>query len=425
MPELNDIREVKQNQLGVEANAPIDLVPNSTTTLPPSFAGIGVNEARRALDEVSRNTITPPSEANITKNMWLGSFMVGLSAALASGNAAGGITAGLWAAIAVHDGGYALRQRAEHVDGLLAQGYSFPAVLKWYEDGDNKSLEDEYKEMGRNAREDAQLKQQQSQFEVTNDRLNDQFDKNMDMQNRRFGEQIRHAMAMEAAAEGSATRAADAANRSERRLDIQERRQLHSEFNDTIKGPKQKQYYMRMAEESVKQLRAYVAAGDKAGAAGAYHNTVTNLARASVGGNASLTPEQIEGSVGLPAVIDSKTNDASLAVNGLPTEVFIKTMEKQIANDIKNENKTLINQGGNFYRSMIDSGYTPEEAQKLVTMGLMGTAIGPHEWGGVGQQQGSQPTSTTKAAPNVGDVIKGYRYKGGDPSSRDSWEKAE
>lgn len=423
MPVLNDLRQVQQNQQDVEANAPIDLVPNSTVDTSHPLFQFDASAAKRALDEVSQRTITPPSEANITKNMWLGSFMVGLSAALASGNAAGGITAGLWAAIAVHDGGYALRQRAEHVDSLLSQGYSFPAVLKWYEDGDNKSLEDEYKEMGRNAREEAQLKQRGDEFKITNERLNRQFNGNMSMQNARFGEQVRHAMAMEEAAKGAADRAATSADRSERRLDIQDRRQLHSEFNDTIKGAKQKQYYMRMADESIKQLRAYVAAGDKAGAAEAYHNVRNNLARAAVGGNASLTPEQMEGATGLPALIDSKANEMNIAVNGLPTEMFMRATEKQIADDIQNENKTLIGQGRNFYKSMVDSGYTPEEAQRLVTMGLMGTAIGPHEWGsGEGVQQ---PPAKQQGAPNVGDVIKGYRYKGGDPSSRDSWEKAE
>lgn len=175
MPELKDIREVQENQQSVEANAPIDLVPSATVDTSHPLFQFDASAARRALDEVSQRTITPPSEANITKNMWLSSFMVGLSAALASGNAAGGITAGLWAAIAVHDGGYALRQRSEHVDDLLAKGYSFPAVLKWYEDGDNKDLEAEYKEMGVNARDALNRNEKIREFDAKERRAGEEF----------------------------------------------------------------------------------------------------------------------------------------------------------------------------------------------------------------------------------------------------------
>ncbi|WP_310606718.1 hypothetical protein [Buttiauxella brennerae] len=431
MTTLNDNRQAEQAQQGVLAVQPINLLPGAMTNTDHPIFAISQEYTTRGTEYIQQmRQLTPPSEANIEKNMWISSFMIGLSAALASGNAAGGITAGLWAAIAIHDGGYALRQRGEHVDSLLKQGYTFPAVLKWYEDGDEKVLEQEYKQMQENTRFTLREQQQDRQFndrmDMEDKRMNQrdqQFNARMNMEGARFGEMVRHNMASEQAAIAASQRAGESADRAERRLDISERRQLHSEFNDTIKGAKQKQYYMRMAEKSVEQLKGYVASGDKAGAAEAYHNVRNNLARASIGGNASLTPEQIQESTGLPSLMDEKANEMGLAVNGLPTQMFIRTTEKQISDDILNEQNTIKEQAKSFFDTMIADGYSTEEAARYVNHGMMGTAIGNLDLDGNASKAAGGESTAGKAAPAVGDVVKGYRFKGGDPSQSDSWEK--
>lgn len=124
--------------------------------------------------------VKAPSESDIRDGMWESSFVVALLAGLATGNAAAGITGGLWAAIAVHDEGYARRDRAQYVTQLYSQGISAPAIMQWYETGDTKILEQEKDRIQREADHKDELQQrgldraQQKTFhadEMTNARL--------------------------------------------------------------------------------------------------------------------------------------------------------------------------------------------------------------------------------------------------------------
>ncbi|EEF3101614.1 hypothetical protein QB940_000839 [Salmonella enterica] len=60
--------------------------------------------------------IEPPSEGEIRRESWIASGVMGLLGALVTGNPASGIAIGMQAALALHDHGYDLRQRAEHQD---------------------------------------------------------------------------------------------------------------------------------------------------------------------------------------------------------------------------------------------------------------------------------------------------------------------
>lgn len=131
--------------------------------------------------------VDAPSESDIRDGMWESSFVVALLAGLATGNAAAGITGGLWAAIAVHDEGYARRDRAQYVTQLYTQGISAPAIMQWYETGDTKILEQEKDRIQREA-------DHKDELEMQNERMkqqDDQFNKRMDMDNRRMGDMER------------------------------------------------------------------------------------------------------------------------------------------------------------------------------------------------------------------------------------------
>ncbi|MBF4180590.1 hypothetical protein [Lelliottia nimipressuralis] len=122
---------------------------NVPTVLSMSDLYASARAARNAMPDVQ-----PPSDDEISEQMWLSSGLVGLIAALASGSAAGGIAAGMTAALAVHDHGYGLRQRGEYVMELHEKGYSNPAILNWYETGDNKELDKERDQMDKLANEE-------------------------------------------------------------------------------------------------------------------------------------------------------------------------------------------------------------------------------------------------------------------------------
>lgn len=42
-----------------------------------------------------------------------------------------------------------------------------------------------------------------------------------------------------------------------------------------------------------------------------------------------------------------------------------------------------------------------------------------------GQAPSAAPIGTKKAAPEVGTIVRGFRFKGGDPSKKESWEKVQ
>lgn len=175
--------------------APID----TGSTVPPFY------QTNHVAAELAKNPqITPPTTGEIHKQMWVSSMMMGLMTALATGNVAGGIAGGMWAAIGVHDYGYSLRQRSEYIDQLKGDGYSMPAILKWYEDGDSKELDKERQDMlqrDRMAQQDRQfntrLEQQDREFNQRQAQQASEFGQRMAMEGARLGAMERHQNAME------------------------------------------------------------------------------------------------------------------------------------------------------------------------------------------------------------------------------------
>ncbi|MDK9364171.1 phage DNA ejection protein [Lelliottia wanjuensis] len=173
------------------------------------------------------------------------------------------------------------------------------------------------------------------------------------------------------------------------RMNMQEKRLFQQQIKDTIKGPQQKQYYMQMAEKAMDQLDGYKKAGNKAGAAEAYHNVRNSLARAAMGGNATLNEAQIEQATGLPAFMDEKANTLGLKAHGMPSKMFMDSTRQQIKDDLKNERETIKNQGYQFYTSLLAQDHTPEEANKIINGALAGTAIGAQDWSKMGPDNSS------------------------------------
>ncbi|QHA89570.1 hypothetical protein [Serratia rhizosphaerae] len=136
--QLEQQRQLQIAQERAQAIQPVTVTPNQGSVVPAVYQR---NYVQEEMDKYPQ--ITPPTEENIKKNMWIASGMVGLMAALATGNVAGGIAAGMVAAVGVHDHGFDLRQRAQYIRRLQEDGYSYPAILAWYKTGDNKELDKE------------------------------------------------------------------------------------------------------------------------------------------------------------------------------------------------------------------------------------------------------------------------------------------
>lgn len=136
--QLEQQRQLQIAQERARAIQPVTVTPNQGSVVPAVYQR---NYVQEEMDKYPQ--ITPPTEENIKKNMWIASGMVGLMAALATGNVAGGIAAGMVAAVGVHDHGFDLRQRGQYIRRLQEDGYSYPAILAWYKTGDNKELDKE------------------------------------------------------------------------------------------------------------------------------------------------------------------------------------------------------------------------------------------------------------------------------------------
>lgn len=366
---LQNQQQDEQAAAGYDAVIPAQI--DTGSTVPPFY------QTNHVAAEMAKNPqITPPTTGEIHKQMWVSSMMMGLMTALATGNVAGGLVGGMWAAIGVHDYGYSLRQRSEYIDRLKGDGYSMPAILKWYEDGDSKELDKERQDMlqrDRMTQQDREfnqrLDQQDRQFNQREALQQAEFGQRMAMEGARLGAMERHQQVME----GIAAQRAQGSTIAEKRL-------LQSQIRDTIKGAQQKQYYMQMAAKAMDQLKTYKQSGNRAGAAEAYHNVRNALARASLGGNATLTADQIEQSTGLPAWFDKKANELGITSNGMPSDMFIDSTDQQIKDDLHNEQQTILEQGQQFHSSLVGQGYSNDDANELVNGAMTGTAIGARDW---------------------------------------------
>lgn len=399
-----DLEAQRQNQeVETQAQAAIATpLQNNGATIPPGYQYMDLKG--RAI----QNPFQPPSTGEIHQQMWIGSFMLALMAGLASGNPAAAIVGGMWGAIGIHDYGNTLQQRAQWTDKLQKDGYSIPAIMKWYEDGDASELDKERTAM----REDKRMKMEDEHYR-----------ENKEQQERFHNDQIREQEATRAAADArfyAGQRMADAraeralqaqtANqeRADERLEKQAQTQLDSELRKTIDQPKQKQYYMQMAEKAMDDLTRYREAGNTAGMAEAYHNVRNNLARASLGGAATLTEHDIEGATGLPQWSSSKANELGILAHGKPSDEWMHATASQIQDDIKNERATIQQQGQQAYDNLVAANVPPEVASARVNKALIGTGLGAQDW------SKTAPEPEKPAAPTAGqvdDVMAKYGFK--------------
>lgn len=176
---LQNQQQDEQAAAGYDAVIPAQI--DTGSTVPPFY------QTNHVAAEMAKNPqITPPTTGEIHKQMWVSSMMMGLMTALATGNVAGGLVGGMWAAIGVHDYGYSLRQRSEYIDRLKGDGYSMPAILKWYEDGDSKELDKERTDMLQRDK----MTQQDREFNQRLDQQDRQFNQREALQQAEFGQRM-------------------------------------------------------------------------------------------------------------------------------------------------------------------------------------------------------------------------------------------
>lgn len=217
---LQEQRQNEQTANNMLAAAPASINPNNANIDPWQ----GVRDSANEYIKTSR-TVTPPSEGEIHKRMWESSMMTGLIITLATGNVAGGLAAGMWGAVAVHDYGYTLRQRAEHVPQLQAEGYSMPAILKWYEDGDNSELDKERMEKEKVREFDLGRQDRNEQFRESQDEKVREFNAGQQLSREQMGQQMAIAQMHEAGANARAANSIRAQEASGFKQEAMERRQ--------------------------------------------------------------------------------------------------------------------------------------------------------------------------------------------------------
>ncbi|ECD4527335.1 hypothetical protein E0940_11055 [Salmonella enterica subsp. enterica serovar Mapo] len=179
--ELQKSRQADQVQINLDAAQGYSVTPNQGNVTPNVLQTQNILETMLAAKNAIPN-IEPPSEDEIRHESWIASGVMGLLGAIVTGNAAGGIAIGMQAALALHDHGYDLRQRAECVGELHQQGYSARAIEQWYETGDNTELDKERQNMLSLAKDEAGIEMQSAQmsqadrhFNVQQKNANDRF----------------------------------------------------------------------------------------------------------------------------------------------------------------------------------------------------------------------------------------------------------
>ncbi|EHL3531856.1 hypothetical protein KDM66_000858 [Salmonella enterica] len=197
--DLQKQRQQEQVQTNFEVAQGYSVTPNQGSVVPNVMQTQSILESMLAAKNAGPN-ITPPSDAEIRRTSWIASGVMGLLGAIVTGNAASGIAVGMSAALALHDHGNDLRQRGEYINELHQKGFSGPAILKWYETGDNSELDKESQQMETMARDEANFQMQGLKMDQQNDQFNkrmDQQDRQFDLQNRRIDQMAQHEGVME------------------------------------------------------------------------------------------------------------------------------------------------------------------------------------------------------------------------------------
>ncbi|WP_419057400.1 hypothetical protein [Kluyvera georgiana] len=250
--DLQKQRQQDQVQTNFEAAQGYSVTPNQGSVVPNVMQTQSILEAMLAAKNSGPN-ITPPSDAEIRRTSWIASGVMGLLGAIVTGNAASGIAVGMSAALALHDHGNDLRQRGEYINDLHQKGFSGPAILKWYETGDNSELDKESQQMEAMARDEASLEMQDRRMT----QQDNQFNKRMDMDDRRMGDMERQQQRMY--------------DLNSKRLDNMSQiglahlnpfmARLSAPYNDQIKTLGRKQQYLDQLATDIKLMRSGNPAG--------------------------------------------------------------------------------------------------------------------------------------------------------------------
>ncbi|ECJ5891855.1 hypothetical protein FNH88_19685 [Salmonella enterica subsp. salamae] len=363
--ELQQERQQQAGQANLEAIQGINITPNQGAVVPNVMQLQGLLEQMQSAKNSLPN-INPPSEDEIRKTSWIASGVIGLLGAIVSGNAAGGIAAGMVAALAIHDRGYDLRQRADLVPELHRQGYTARAILNWYETGDNKELDKE-------AQEREQLASRQATIDMQGEQLS-QADRHFNVQQKNANDRF---YSGQAAAESRFERSlATAEQRANKQLEAQS----WAEIRPTIQQSQAKQAQLGMAARDLADLRHAVATNNKDAAAGAYNNYREHMARAVIGGTGMITKEMADEATQLPAWKDSEFAKWHLQGTGMPDESWMSAQQEQVSGALKNETETLTEIAKNAFNSQVAGGVNPDDASRSVNRLFQGAGIGTNDY---------------------------------------------
>lgn len=364
----------KQNQDAITNLDALDgwpVTPGQNDDIPSVLRDTGLIEKAYAAKNSLPN-VNPPSEDEIRHTSWICSGLIGLLGAIVSGNAAGGIAAGMVAALAVHDQGYHLRQRAESVDELHKEGYSKRAIEAWYETGDNKELDAERQNMESIARDEFNAQESDNRQAINNKAADDRQTRSETFQEgqegRREAFQAGQGALNREAASNAAVRAADKQAQADQRLS-------NSEVAKQIAPQQQKLSMLHAADADLTNLENAMHAGNKEMAEMAYNSYIEHKAKGMQGGGASMTKKEMEDMVGLPDWSDSELQKWHLLGNGTPTKTWMAAQRAGTANDLHVETKVLMDSAIQHYESLLAGGYSPEQASKMTNNSYSGTGL--------------------------------------------------
>ncbi|EAR7756527.1 hypothetical protein RWF45_001066 [Salmonella enterica] len=446
--DLQKQRQQDQAQINLGAAQGYSVTPNQGSVVPNVMQSQKIYEAMLAQKNSIPN-IEPPSEGEIRRESWIASGVMGLLGALVTGNPASGIAIGMQAALALHDHGYDLRQRAEHVWELHQQGYSALAIEKWYETGDNSELD----------------KERQNMEAMTRDQFNsDAADRRQ--QNTLDQQKTFHADEMENTrlAREQSQRNADrmyTLDEAKFLLDKQKADAAASGNVDTktaIKNLQQLATHNNTENTKVKNATDFVVKGLTAPSTQA---GAQQLGMSAMGAETGVSPrptqvthmieEWAPGSMGAVGTWIEQASNNGIPESGMQAgrTMLMNNAKSMWGENAQNAINTLSNQGydtsnPNVMQAMQNAypNIPSDSLKKLVDGNMTADQYAEQQAEhyqnlyrpGDSDNTTSESTNTTSAnasnkerwpdAPDIGSTSDGYKYKGGNPANPASWEKA-